>query len=260
MPRKNRWKSSSRTHQKSTPRPQTQDLGESAEAVLVETKARKDLVRSERRLDELCSWMRATLRRDNASLALHNIAQRAAVEAGRARARSRQTDEIASAARNLFELRLTLEWIHLSHENYMTWLGSLGTDQRDMLKGFLALPEMSHNPAERQLIEQEIDRYHQVFSRLDEQMRKMPPVAVIAKELGMETEHRAFFRFASKFVHPTSLLVNSGGAWGHGKTEAVTESPYYRAIFLDLAQMDAQAILQVVRDQLSRYGDDLPST
>lgn len=76
-----------------------------------------------------------------------------------------------------------------------------------MLEGFLSLADRA-DPGLRKGIEDEISRIKSSAAENALELRKPLSTADLAREVGCEEEYAALFKFMSKYVHPSSWLVN----------------------------------------------------
>jgi len=63
-----------------------------------------------------------------------------------------------------------------------------------------------------QILRSELDRLEslKLKHKLPDLRRGDTQIATLAREVGLEREHKSLFKIFSKLVHPTAYLVNSG--------------------------------------------------
>jgi Family of unknown function (DUF5677) len=110
-------------------------------------------------------------------------------------------------ARNLFEVNLIVRYVLASEGNFRTWLGQALQDEKEYIEGALAVAEQGSEQLQVQLRSRlaELDKLA-LRHQLD--FSKAFRVPSLAKDLGMEAEYTGLYKLFSKYVHPSSLLIN----------------------------------------------------
>jgi len=113
---------------------------------------------------------------------------------------------LALATRNTFELYLRLKHILASDANAQSWRNEAVTDHLEIYEGILELdgPESAKRTiaAECEAIRQDaVGRGLRPADHLER-------VGSLAHAAGLDREYKAFYKFYSKLVHPSSFLVN----------------------------------------------------
>lgn len=156
-----------------------------------------------------CEWIKENVERTERNLFLFNLLTACVPYLDLlGRNPSGPIQLIALCTRGIYELNLRTRCILQSDAAMEAWRAELVTDNIEMLEGILQL-NTGHGTSERKLIEahvaqiREVARKHGVpektkLARSDDQ----------AKSVGLEVEHKAFFKLFSKLVHPSSYLVN----------------------------------------------------
>jgi len=114
---------------------------------------------------------------------------------------------IALSTRNIFEVSLILKYILQSKENMNEWLGQLANDEKQILEGFLNI-NGTKDPKDRSAIEARIEKLKEICYRHNIQLSKQFNIRDVAKNVGHEDDYISFYKFFSKYVHPTSWLIN----------------------------------------------------
>lgn len=184
--------------------------------------------------------------RDNRNLALFNLGLRAATEFDRLRnSLLEPNDVLAWNVRNLYEISLTLQRIAVSDDLLKAWIGQSITDDEDIVKGFQTLRE--HYNAE---VNERDDRLTQALAKLkaDHDFDAVGHwnVRSMAQALGKETEYRLFYKFLSKYIHPSSWIVN--------RDSARTDSDSFRNLLVGIAQVLIRRIRGVLEKALDIEG------
>jgi hypothetical protein len=189
-----------------------------------------------RHLGELVKGMESALAtiqsgfdRDNRSLALFNLGFRATREFERLREwLSKSNDLLSWCVRNLYEIDLILRRIISSDELLKEWIGQSLKDEEDIVTGFQTLRE-HYSPAANQLH----DKIKETIAQFRSDHEFEPPgawnVRVQAQAVGREKEHRLMYKFLSKYIHPTSWIVN--------RDSERTNCDSYRNLLIGIAQV-----------------------
>jgi len=115
---------------------------------------------------------------------------------------------LAWLTRNLFETNLIIRHVLTSESNFLEWLGQALQDEKDVIDGLLSLSTDSRtSPAETQrrvrLAELQ-DMAHRHVLKFSKPFR----ISEIAKPLDLLEEYNSLYKLFSKYVHPSSLLIN----------------------------------------------------
>lgn len=107
------------------------------------------------------------------------------------------------------------------------------TDEKDVVEGFLTLAaKLPQQECAR--LEERLERIRETSARLRLEMRRPWAMRSLARGTDREREYDTFYKFFSKFVHPSSRLVN-----GRGER---TGAAGYRNLIVGLAQVLARRI------------------
>ena len=125
---------------------------------------------------------------------------------------------LAFATRSVFELCLRTQHILLAEENLKRWMAELSVDRIDLLEGFLTITE--NQSADTEVIRNQIEETRKITQTHGLPLSDRPLMTQkIATAVGQEAEYKAFYKFYSKLVHPSSYSVNyssdevEGWAW-----------------------------------------------
>lgn len=119
------------------------------------------------------------------------------------------TAGLAWSTRNLFETNLTIRHVLLSNDNFLDWLGQALSDEKDFIDGVLSTSGESQNADAKSFLEARLEQLHGMAQRHGLEFSKPFRVQDIAKGLGMLDEYTQTYKLFSKYVHPSSLLVNA---------------------------------------------------
>lgn len=137
-------------------------------------------------------------------------------------------------SRALFELYVLTLFVLRSEENLQVFLKAAMTDEIMILEGLRQLEGYASVEAGEE-IRAEIDR---LKAERGDERSQLPTYAAIATAVGVKEEYDAFWRLYSKYVHPSSWMIN-------GKPDRVRNVSYER-IFQLQAQFNAHRVLQLV--------------
>lgn len=151
-----------------------------------------------------------TLKRSDKSIALSNFCS---YISGELRQASNfypdNTSGLAWVTRNLFETNLTIRHVLTSDSNFSEWLGQALCDEKDFIDGVLSVPTDTRNNAAETQLRERLAKLQDMAQRHGLEFSKPFRVSDIAKPLGLLDEYNSLYKLFSKYVHPSSLLVNS---------------------------------------------------
>ena len=169
--------------------------------------------------------------RSNASVAYANLAKRTATELSRlASVYPNDIEGAAWCARNIFEINLVLRHISRGTENLHRWMGQLAGDEKQIIEGFLTLSADS-NLAEKKILQGRLDVIEAITTRHNIRASGPFNIKSIADQEQLGEEYVGLYKLFSKYVHPSSWLVNASA-------ESV-QSKEYLNIFVIYAQLHA---------------------
>lgn len=174
---------------------------------------KKAFTQMESRFLSVCSWIKSNRPRDERSVTLLNLlsssAQYLRVASDNLEA---HISIVALVTRSLYELNVRVRAILSSDEHLQNWLSEALTDKIQTLEGLMELNTVHDMTAERSILLAEISRLNDLRKKYKLPTIKRPADAgVIAREVGLNDEHKALFKLFSKLVHPSSYLINDYG-------------------------------------------------
>ena len=189
-------------------------------------------------LEKLSNTVRALAReigvravRSNASIAYTNLANRTATELGRlANFYPGCIEGTAWCARNIFEINLVLRHLNHGGENLARWMGQLAGDEKQIIQGFLTLSEASDLPAKK-VLHDRLDVIDAITTKHNILASGPFNIKAIADQEQMSDEYAGLYKLFSKYVHPSSWLVNA--------SDDSVQSKEYMNIFVIYAQLHA---------------------
>lgn len=138
---------------------------------------------------------------------------------------------LAWCARNLFETNLIVRHILTSEENLRAWLGQMLQDEKDFIDGVLSVAVEEQGREAVIHLRNRLKQLDEMGRRHSIEYSKPRPMRSLAKGLGIEDEYVGLYKLFSKYVHPTSLLIN---AWSRQEAETL-----WLNVFLVKAQIYA---------------------
>ena len=185
--------------------------------------------------------------RSNTSVAYENLVNRTASEIDRLVGYYPTFAEgVAWSARNIFEINLIIRHIGRSAENMNRWLGQLLGDEKQILQGFLTLSTASDSPEKQQLQGRLVD-LDALSARHNIQPSGPFNIKAIAEQEQLVDEYTGLYKLFSKYVHPSSWLINSSA-------ESVNSKEYMN-IFVIYSQISSGDSYTRVNDWLLANAD-----
>src|SRR5262249_55429279 len=116
---------------------------------------------------------------------------------------------LAFCTRSVYELYLIARKVLSDKDEISRWMNETASDNLTLMKALNELVGASAPTADD--LRKVIEDFKQLCARAGLNTSQRPPrTADLAKEFGLEKEHKAFFALYSKLVHPSAFLVNSG--------------------------------------------------
>jgi hypothetical protein len=160
------------------------------------------------RLAALATHIQSTYPRTERTLALRNLATRIGQELLRiAKNLDESHDLLAWATRNIFELNLLVRYVLLAEGNAKLFMAEAAKDEVEVLEGFASLSGIEDKEAQG-IVALRITHIKTVTATHGIVLKRSLSPADLAKLVGCAAEHKGLFKFLSKYVHPSSWLVN----------------------------------------------------
>lgn len=196
----------------------------------------------------IAAYIRANCERNDLNLALHNLTARTSRELLRlAKNHDQGLDLIAWCTRNAFELNLLVRFVLLNAENAERFLSEAAMDEQQVLEGFLSFSS-STSELEHRTVARRIAQIGELAANHEVKLLKPIQTAKLAELVGCSGEYIGMFKFMSKYVHPSSWLVN--------KPLSETESDIYWNLLVMHAQLYAMDSCERTRKAL-KIPDDI---
>lgn len=180
-------------------------------------------------MESVLATIQSGFDRDNRSLALFNLGFRATREFERLREwLSVSNDLLSWCVRNLYEIDLILRRIINSDELLKEWLGQSLKDEEDIVTGFQTLRDL-YSPAANKLHDEVKKTIAQLRSDHEVEPTGAWNVRLLAQAAGREKEYQFMYKFLSKYIHPTSWIIN--------RDSERTDCDSYRNLLIGIAQV-----------------------
>ncbi len=194
------------------------------------------------RVASIAAYIRASRERNELNLALHNLTDRTSRELLRlAKNHDQGLDLLAWCTRNVFELNLLVRFVLLNEENAGRFLAEAAMDEQQILEGFLSISN-STSKEEYGIIERRIAEIDELAAIRGIKLLKPIQTSKLAEIVGCADEYVGMFKFMSKYVHPSSWLVN--------KPVIQTDNYFYWDILVVHAQLYAMDSYERTRKAL----------
>ena len=141
-----------------------------------------------------------------------------------------EIDVVAWRARNLFEALLTFKYVIRSNENAMEFFRQRGRDEKDILEALLKYSDALES---KKLILERISEIDSAILATGDDGVKIWRTPILAEWVDMKDEYESFYKLYSKYVHPSSWIINAE-YWEQGQ---------HWEILLITAQLYANACL-----------------
>lgn len=146
----------------------------------------------------------------------------------------------AILARNLFECYLLVAFILSDPTKAKEFIGQKASGELEINEGFLSLTNASTQETNIKLINDRMIYIKDLMGKHEVPIKKHWTVRYLAERTNNKVEYEAFFKLHSKFIHPSSWIVNS---FAHEY-----DNPIFRKIFILQGQIYGRRILKLVSD------------
>lgn len=150
----------------------------------------------------------------------------------------------AISARNLFECYLLIAYIISDPSKAKEFLSQKAHDELQISEGFLSITTANTSELAIKPIKDRIEYIKELMKKNELTPSKSWTVIDLAQKTNNETEYKAFFKLYSKYVHPSSWIVNS-----HNNEY---DNPVFKNIFHLQGQHYASCITKLVSEYLSK--------
>jgi len=143
----------------------------------------------------------------------------------------------AISARNLFETYLLVDYITSEPAKGKEFLSQKSFDELEINEGFLAL-ETAASEGSIKAIRERIDYIKRLMKENNFKPSKYWTVSYLAQQTNNKVEYDAFFKLYSKYIHPSSWIVNS--------FNNEYDNPVFRNIFFSQGHIFANRIIKLI--------------
>ncbi|WP_143774373.1 DUF5677 domain-containing protein [Niastella vici] len=148
----------------------------------------------------------------------------------------------AISARNLFECYLLVAFILSDPSKAKEFVGQKASEELEINEGFLSLTEPSTPEAVIKSIQDRMTYIKELMNKHEVPIEKHWTVSYLAKQTNNKVEYESFFKLYSKYIHPSSWIVNS--------LANEYDNPVFRNIFVLQGQHYASCIQKLVSNYL----------
>jgi hypothetical protein len=153
--------------------------------------------------------IKTELKRDNRRVILENLIKSSIENLDNLIAlKATQTAVFAWATRNLYELNLITRFVLESEEHLNQWLAQIVQDEIEIWEGVPSRADKQAHSKEIAEIADHIENLRNKLTKYGLKPSRIPITFQLAKDRGLVEEHIGFYKIYSKFVHPSSILVN----------------------------------------------------
>ena len=146
----------------------------------------------------------------------------------------------AISARNLFECYLLMAYIINEPSKAKEYLSQKAYDELEISEGFLSLTTANTSETSIKLIRDRMDYVKELMKKHELTPSKSWHVSYLAEKTNNKLEYKAFFKLYSKYVHPSSWIVNTH--------ENEYNNPVFRNIFFLQGQLYAKRIIKLISE------------
>jgi hypothetical protein len=146
----------------------------------------------------------------------------------------------AISARNLFECYLLIAYINSDPSKAKEFLSQKAYDELEINEGFLSLKTANTSETSIKLIRDRMDYIKELMKKNGFIPSRHWTVSSLAQQTNNKVEYEAFFKLYSKYVHPSSWIVNS--------FNNEYDNPIFRNIFLLQGQLYASRIIKLISE------------
>jgi len=160
----------------------------------------------------------------------------------------RRADSLAQAMRNLLELRVWVRYCALSDEDAKRFFDDGIRDLREIMETFQKVYTRANKEPQKRIddILAEMKTKAPAFNVNDYESGYLR-VNDAAAKIGEQQEHSAFYKIASKFAHPTAVLLAMQDPGARGMLDSLFE---VGAKLADSALRDMEGIVQGIYPDL----------
>lgn len=149
----------------------------------------------------------------------------------------------AISARNLFECYLMIAYIIKDPSKAKEFLSQKAYDELQINEGFLSITTANTSEIAVKSIHDRMEFIKELMKKNNFTPSKSWNVNDLAEKTNNQTEYKAFFKLYSKYVHPSSWIVNS--------RDGEYNNPVFKNIFILQGQHYASCITKLINEYLN---------
>lgn len=149
---------------------------------------------------------------------------------------------IALSSRNLFECYLLVAFILSDPSKAKEFVGQKASEELEINEGFLSITKPGTPEATVKSIQDRMTYIKELMKNHEIPIEKHWTVSNLAKQTNNKVEYEAFFKLYSKYIHPSSWILNSQAN--------EYDNPVFRNIFVMQGQHYAGCIQKLVSNYL----------
>jgi len=150
----------------------------------------------------------------------------------------------AISARNLFECYLLIAYIIKDPSKAEAFLSQKAYEELEINEGFISLKTANTSETSIKLIQDRMDYIRELMKNHGLTPSKSWTVSHLAEQTNNKLEYKAFFKLYSKYVHPSSWMVNS--------LKNEYDNPVFKNIFILQGQHYASCITKLISEYLDK--------
>lgn len=147
-------------------------------------------------------------------------------------------EHIAVAARNLFECYLLVAYVIDNPSKAKEFISQKAFDELEINEGFLSLTTTTTSETSIRMIQDRMDYIKKLMKSAELTPSRHWNVSHLALQTNNKIEYDAFFKLYSKYVHPSSWLVNSH--------DYEYDNPVFKNIFFSQGQIFTKRIVKLI--------------
>ena len=147
---------------------------------------------------------------------------------------------IAVSSRNLFECYLLTAYIISNPSKGKEFISQKANEELEINEGFLSITTEKTSEASIKSIRNRMEYIEEIIKTHELTPSKNWNVNFLAKQTNNELEYRAFFKLYSKYVHPSSWIMNS--------PRDEYDNPIFKNIFILQGQHYASCITKLISE------------
>lgn len=151
---------------------------------------------------------------------------------------------IAISSRNLFECYLLTAYIIGDPSKGKEFISQKAYDELEINEGFLSIANTNTSETSIKFIRDRMEYIKEIMKMHELTPSKNWNVNYLAKQTNNELEYKAFFKLYSKYVHPSSWIMNS-----HNHEY---DNPVFKNIFKLQGQHYASCITKLISEHLDK--------